>query len=230
METSITEKLANNITPRNDQPYEEFILLLGLSTTKKEEKPSVLSHNQEVLLANIGRYPCLDRRERQAMLNWHPQTMQNAIEALKDRYIKPIQAKKGGPGSSYITFELTEEAKQYMVKRQISFTKLSGGVVHHCTAERWMEAKRQEGYQVRAQVSVGDMFIDALATGPKTIGLEVVASDNIKRDREKFPKILNHVDLLEIVCTTYDLEKMYYNALKKQLPQEIFQRMVIRTL
>lgn len=230
MNDEIFRRIRSCVTLRNDQPYEEFIFKLGLSATKKEEKPSVLSHNQEALLANIGRHPCLDRRERQAMLNWHPQTMQNAIEALKDKYIRPVQAKKGGPGSGYITFELTEEAKQYMAKRQIPFAKLSGGVLHHCTAERWMDAKRQEGYQVRAQASVGDMFIDALATGPKTIGLEVVASDNVNRDIEKFPKLLNHVDLLEIMCTTYDLEKMYYNALKKQVASEAFQRMVIRTL
>ncbi len=226
----ILDSLTSHVTPRNEQPWEDFLFALGLSTTKKEEKPLVLSHNQEALLANIGRYPCLDRRERQMMLNWHPQTMQNAIEALKDKYIKPVQAKKGGPGSSYITFELTEEAKQYMAKRQIPLTKLSGGVIHHCTAERWIEAKRLEGYQVRAQASVEDMFIDALAIGPKTIGLEVIASDNVNRDIEKFPKLLNHVDLLEIMCITYELEKMYYTALKKQLANEVFERMVIRTL
>jgi hypothetical protein len=230
MESLTVEQLKSCVTPRNDQPIEEFLLRIGLSTVKKEEKPSVLPHNQEVLLANIGRYPCLDRRERQEMLGWHPQTMQNALEALKDRYIRPVQTKKGGPGSGYVTYELTEEAKQYMIRRQIPFTKLSGGLIHHCTVQRWIEAKEQEGYKVRAQAPVGNMLIDALATGPQTIGLEVVASDNIKRDVEKFPKLLKHVDVLEVLCTTYELEKMYLTALKKQLPSEAFQRMVIRTL
>ena len=222
-------QLRRYITPRNDQPYEDFSLQLDLENSKRESKDQVLTHNLEALLSNIGRFPCIDRKERQTKLDWHPQTMQNTIESLsKSEFIIPIQLKKGGPGSGYVTFQLTEKAKSYMIKRQIHFENMHGSIEHHCVIEQWVTAKKEAGFKVQRQVSVGEYVFDAMTTSPKKTGLEVVASDNLKTDLVRFPQELKVVGQLEVMILDNKLFKAYYRSLKKKLSTELFERIILR--
>jgi len=221
--------LETKVTPRNNQPYEDFLHQLSQEELLKESKDQVLTHNQESLLSNIGRFPCIDRKERQMKLHWHPQTMQNTIETLsKCEFIAPVQLKKGGPGSSFVTYQLTKKAKAYMLKRQIHFEKLHGSIEHHCVIEQWVSAKKEAGFKVRRQVPVGEYVLDAMTMTPEKIGLEVVASDNLKTDLIRFPEELKIVNQLEVIILNNLLFKEYSRDLKKKLPAELFKRIILR--
>lgn len=220
-------RLWEHVTPRNDRPYEAFLEELGLSGAQSEE--GLLPHNQEMLLGNIGRFPCLTRTERQERLGWSPKTMQRAVEALEGKYIEPVQVKKGGRGSSYVTYELTDAARGYMKKRQISWVPRHGGVAHHCAMEGWVKAKREAGFEAGLQRKLRGLEVDGLARRDgQTVALEVVGSDNFRRDREKFAYVLSHVDRLEVICLTEELELIYGRGLRGRLGDEGWERLELR--
>lgn len=228
MGQSVFHKIGSDVTPRNDQPLEDFLLKIDIKPAE-EKQSAILPHNQEVLMGNIGRFPCLTRQERQEMLGWQPQTMQNSIDSLvKAGYLTANRLKRGGQGSGYVAYELTKQARDYMIGRQIHFQKLHGSLEHHCVIDQWVEAKKEIGFTVKRQVPVGEFIFDAMTTQPQKVGLEVVASDNLKRDIDKFPQLLKVVNELEVMILDSDLYKQYHRALKKELPSELFRRINLR--
>lgn len=222
------EKLKASVVERDSGPLGN----LFAEWARRKGKLERLPFTQERLLESINSDPCLNRKDRERALGWYSKRFQNAKDKLEERgYIETTQMARGvGRPDTFLV--LTEKGFSYLGKQGIKPEKLHGSLQHHCAILKMQSYYTEKGYRTKVNHPMTPkLFIDVLCEKEDERGaVEVVNSNNLKRDMEKIASLAGKLDWIHIVVTESDLFEQYVSASKNDLPASVRQKVTVSPL
>ena len=205
---------------------------LFVEWARKRGKLERLSFTQEMLMESINREPCLNRREREKDLGWYSKRFQNAKDKLEESgYIETTEIARGvGRPETFLI--LTDKGFKYLGKQGIKQERLHGSLEHHCAILKVKSHYDANGYRTKVNHPLTpQLIIDLLCEkGEERGAVEIVNSNNVKRDSEKIAKLVQMVDWVHVVITSKELFDQYLSKLKDELTRPIWQKVTISLL
>jgi len=215
--TKVFDRLRSGVSPRNPGPLQNLLFSWAAKRGKAERLPFA----QELLLESINERPCLNRKDRTESLDWGAKKFQTAMEKLEqDGFIETQTIAKGsGRPSAYLV--LTDKGYSYLKRLRVTEQRLHGSLIHHCTMVKLAQLFKARGYRTRLNHKVTPkLIVDVLCErGDERLVLEVVASDNAKRDAEKCASLADKATWVHLVTTTRELFDHYVAKLGSELPK-----------
>ena len=222
------EALKGKVVQRDPGPLRN----LFMEWAKKKGKLERLSFTQEMLMESINREPCLNRREREKALRWYSKRFQNAKDKLEERgYIETIEMAKGvGRPETFLV--LTDKGFKYLGKQGIKPERLHGSLEHHCAILKVKSYYDSNGYSTKVNHSLTpQLVIDLLCEKDEERGaVEIVNSNNLKRDAEKITVLAGMISWIHLVVTDKKLFDTYLTKLRSTLPSSILRKLTISLL
>lgn len=205
------ETLKGKVVHRDPGPLRN----LFIEWARKRGKLERLPFAQEILLESINREPCLNRREREKALGWYSKRFQNAKDKLEESgYIETIEIARGvGRPETFLV--LTDKGFRYLGKQGIKPERLHGSLEHHCAILKVKGYYDTNGYRTKVNhVLTPQLIVDLLCErGEERGAVEIVNSNNLKRDSEKIAKLVGMVSWLHLVIT----EKRTFRSVSRQV-------------
>ena len=217
--TKLLDRLRLQVAPRDPEPLQSLLYAWAEARGRRNRLP----FSQERLLESINEMPCLNRAQRTRSLGWSIRKFQSAQDQLEELgFVERDQISRGaGRPDSYLI--LTDQAFRYLRRLRIPERRLHGSLEHHCTICELKRTYRSLSYnvQVTATVDTGHI-VDLLCTrDDEALAIEVVHSDNLKRDAAKAVELVRGGYDVLFVTTSADLFAHYGAKLSELLPAEL---------
>jgi len=221
----VLDRLRSGVTPRNPGPLQNLIFSWGDKRDSKERLP----FSQELLIESINERPCLNRKDRSESLGWGAKKFQTAMEGLEQQGFVETQTIPSGNGRPSAHLLLTDKGYSYLKRLRVAERRLHGGLVHHCAMLKLANHFKANGYRTRVNHKLTPkLIVDVLCEREDERGvLEVVNSNNAKRDAEKCEEMADKVGWIQLVATTRELYDHYVSKIGSQLTASVREKIQI---
>jgi DNA-binding MarR family transcriptional regulator len=184
---------------------------LLFSWARERGKLQRLPFAQERLLESINDCPCMNRTDRARSLGWTAKKFQTAKDRLEQEGFVLSKDLSRGVGRPAALLVLTEKGFEYLAKQAVHPNPLHGDLEHHCAIVKLQASYEHDGYMVRMNHKVTpNLIVDLLCErGDERGAVEVVHSDNLKRDAEKINELATRLAWVHLVVTSQDLFDRY---------------------
>jgi hypothetical protein len=207
-------------TPRTREP------LLRWREEANREHPERLDFRDEHLLWSVAAHFPLNREQRERLLGWSKDAWSRHVPKLIGwGFLTQETLSLGGKGGSFTILVPTEKGNDYL-KRRLGQAPpaIHGSPLHYFAmlkVREWLEGK---GYKVWANEKRDKLLPDLYAKRERdgeVLAVEIVASDNARRDMEKLGKLAPEVDRIVCVVIGGELKRAYEQAAERHLERAV---------
>jgi len=215
MMSKILDKLRSRVVARDPAPLHSLTFSWAEERGRRERLP----FTQERLLESVNESPCLNTTERIASLGWTNNRFQRARKELEEHGHLETQELAKGAGRPDTHLVLTDKGFSCLRRLRVAEKRLHGSLEHHCAILRMESHFRSLGYATEAIKKITPKLIVDLfcEKGDERGVVEVVASNNLKRDAGKCAELAKRTSWIHLVATSRELFDYYRARLGKEL-------------
>ncbi len=226
--TKLLDRLRAGVIERDPAPLQNLIFSWAAERGKSERLPFA----QERLMESINENPCSNRKERTDSLGWSIKKFQAAKDRLEQEGFIETQEIARGVGRPDTFLVLTDKGFRYLRNHRVKEKRLHGSLEHHCAIQKLKAHFESKRYVTKLNQKMSPkLIVDLICEGDDERGaVEVVSSNNLKRDAKKCGALAKRCSWVRLVATSRDLFDYYVSRLGKELSQPVLEKVQVSFL